>query len=116
VVAAAERGEPGRVYNIGASSERPNLEIVKEILRLVGKPESLIKFVTDRPGHDRRYAIDSTRIREELGWAPRRNLTEALEDTVRWYLENDAWCAEVRSGEHQTFFERWYGGRLGDDA
>jgi len=114
VLAVAERGSAGRVYNIGASSERPNLEIVKEILRLTGKPESLIRFVTDRPGHDRRYAIDSTRMREELGWEPRRDLSEALEATVAWYLENDAWCEEVRSGEHQTFFERWYSGRLKD--
>jgi len=112
VLAVAENGRAGRVYNVGASSERPNLEIVKTILRLTGKPESLIRFVTDRPGHDRRYAIDATRIHEEIGWAPRRDLPEALEATVAWYLENDAWCEEVRSGEHEKFFDRWYADRL----
>lgn len=116
VLAVAEGGKPGRVYNVGASSERENLEIVREILSLLDKPESLIRFVTDRPGHDRRYAIDSARIKDELGWTPARDLREALGDTVRWYLENEAWCEEVRSGEHENFFDRWYAGRLEADS
>ncbi len=88
---ALRNGRPGEVYNIGADSERNNLQIVRTILRLLGKPESLIEFVTDRPGHDRRYSIDAAKISRELGWAPRRKLEEGLAETVAWYRANQAW-------------------------
>jgi dTDP-glucose 4,6-dehydratase len=112
VLAVAERGTAGGVYNIGADSERENLQIVRRILELTERSESLISFVDDRPGHDRRYAIDASRIRDELGWEPRQNLEDALDETVRWYREHLDWCEEVRSGDYREFFDRWYGDRL----
>ena len=111
LVAALEQGRAGQVYNFGASSERPNVEIVKTVLRLLGKPESLIQYVKDRPGHDRRYAIDSSRARRELGWAPRRRFDEALAATVAWYLEHRAWWERVRSGAYLEYYDRQYGSR-----
>ena len=86
-----EQGRPGQVYNLGASQEWKNIDIVKLILRLLGKPESLISYVKDRPGHDRRYAIDSTKTRTELGWTAQRQFDEAIAQTIRWYQENEAW-------------------------
>ncbi len=94
------KGRPGEVYNIGAGAERPNIEIAREVLRLTGRPESLLKRVTDRPGHDRRYAVDASKIREELGWRPRTPLAEGLASTVRWYRENAAWWKRIVAGEH----------------
>jgi len=105
-------GRDGEVYNVGGRSERTNLEIVHRILAILGKPKSLIKFVTDRPGHDRRYAIDDTKIERELGWKRRRSLDEALESTVRWYRDNERWWRDVKSGEYRTWYERNYGERL----
>jgi dTDP-glucose 4,6-dehydratase len=114
--AAVERvldaGREGEVYNIGGRSERPNLHIVHEILKILGKPESLIRYVTDRPGHDRRYAIDDTKIERELGWTRERALEEGLIDTVRWYRENEAWWGAVRSGEYRSWYEKNYAHRL----
>ena len=86
-----EKGRAGEVYNLGASQEWKNIDIVKLILRLLDKPESLISYVTDRPGHDRRYAIDSTKTRTELGWTAQRQFDEALGQTIRWYQDNEAW-------------------------
>jgi dTDP-glucose 4,6-dehydratase len=108
---AFERGRPGRVYNIGGDNERTNLDVVRLILRELGRGEELIRYVQDRPGHDRRYAIDARRIREELGWEPRRRLQEALPDTVRWYRAHRDWWERVRSGAYRDYYERQYGAR-----
>jgi dTDP-glucose 4,6-dehydratase len=102
------RGKPGEVYNIGGGNERTNIEITKMLFSFVGKPESLMKFVPDRPGHDRRYAIDDSKIRRELGVAPQVPFEEGLRETVRWYLENEEWCNAVRSGEYLKFYDQWY--------
>ena len=111
LLAALELGEPGQVYNFGASSERHNIDIVRQVLKLVGKPESLIQYVKDRLGHDRRYAIDSTKAQEKLGWAPRHRFEEALAATVRWYVENRPWWERIISGEYLEYYERQYGAR-----
>ena len=104
------RGRDGEVYNIGGGHEAANLAITREILRLLGKPESLIQPVTDRPGHDRRYALDSTRV-AQLGWAPRHPFASALAATVRWYREHEAWWQPLKSGEFLAYYERQYGRR-----
>jgi dTDP-glucose 4,6-dehydratase len=109
LLAALEAGKPGRVYNFGASSERHNIDIVRQVLGLLGKPESLIRHVKDRPGHDRRYAIDSSRARDELSWAPRQRFEEALAATVRWYVERRSWWERVLSGEYLEYYEKQYG-------
>ena len=96
------RGRIGRVYNIGGESETPNLEIVHQLLRALGKPESLITYVTDRLGHDRRYAIDTSRLRGELGWTPRHHLAEGLAETVAWYLANRTWWEHVLSEAYRA--------------
>jgi len=111
VEAVLLRGTPGGVYNIGGGNERTNIEITKLLLAAVGKPESMMKFVPDRPGHDRRYAIDDARIRTELGAAPRVPFEEGLRETVRWYLENESWWKAVQSGEYLSFYDRWYTAR-----
>jgi dTDP-glucose 4,6-dehydratase len=111
LVAALEAGKAGQVYNFGASSERRNLEIVRAVLRLVGKPESLIQYVKDRPGHDRRYAIDAAKAQRELGWAPRHVFEEALAQTVQWYREHRGWWERIRTGEYLHYYEKQYGGR-----
>jgi dTDP-glucose 4,6-dehydratase len=107
-----EAGRDGEVYNIGGRSERPNLEIVKAILKALNKPESLIRHVTDRPGHDRRYAIDDSKIERELGWVRARSLDEGLASTIEWYRRNVEWVRAVRSGEYRTWYERNYGSRV----
>jgi dTDP-glucose 4,6-dehydratase len=109
LLAALEAGKAGRVYNFGASSERHNIDIVRQVLGLLGKPESLIRHVKDRPGHDRRYAIDSSRARDELSWAPRQRFEEALAATVRWYVERRSWWERVLSGEYLEYYEKQYG-------
>jgi dTDP-glucose 4,6-dehydratase len=106
-----EHGREGEVYNIGASREMKNIEIVKLILKILGKPESLIKFVKDRPGHDRRYAIDSTKIQNELGWKPEYEFEEAIVKTVEWYQKNRSWWERIISGEYQEYYEKQYGRR-----
>jgi dTDP-glucose 4,6-dehydratase len=102
LVLALERGRAGQVYNLGASCERRNLELVRAVLAHLGKPESLIRFVADRPGHDRRYAIDAARARSELGWEPRRSFDEGLAATVDWYRGNRGWWERILSGEYRA--------------
>ncbi len=109
--AVLQRGRTGEVYNIGGMNDVPNLHVVKTLLQSLGKPESLIQFVKDRPGHDRRYAMDATRMRDELGWSPRYTFEEGLKRTVDWYLANGEWLARVRSGVYESYYERMYAGR-----
>ena len=108
-----ERGQPGSVYNIGGNCELPNLEVVKTLLQCLGKSEDLIQFVKDRPGHDRRYAIDATKIATELGWHPSWKFAEGLQTTVDWYRNNAEWVERVKSGAYREYFEQQYGDRLG---
>ncbi len=112
IVAAAERGEAGRVYNFGGDAERTNLQIVRRILAFFGCDEGLIRYVTDRPGHDRRYAIDTARVRAELGWAPSVDFEEALDATLAWYRDHGEWTERVRSGAYREWIESQYGARL----
>jgi dTDP-glucose 4,6-dehydratase len=106
------KGREGEVYNIGASNEVPNIEIVKTILNQLKKQESLIKFVEDRPGHDRRYAIDSTKLRNELGWDLTYSFEDAMDLTIRWYVQHQDWWKKIKSGEYLSYYERMYGHRL----
>ena len=108
------KGREGEVYNIGGHNERTNLEVVKTILKALGKPESLIQFVTDRPGHDRRYAIDPTKIETELGWKPQYTFDTGSAMTIQWYLDNQDWWKHILSGEYSNYFEKMYGNRLHD--
>jgi len=111
LLAALERGRAGQVYNLGGRSERHNIDIVRQVLRLLGKPESLVRFVKDRPGHDRRYAIDPAKAERELGFSPRRRFEEGLAATVAWYRDHRGWWERVLSGEYRGYYERQYGGR-----
>lgn len=105
------RGKVGEVYNIGGHNERTNLEVVKTIIRELGKSEDLIHFVTDRPGHDMRYAIDPTKIKNDLGWEPTTSFDEGIKKTIQWYLDNKAWWENIISGEYQNYYEKMYGNR-----
>ena len=105
------KGTEGEVYNIGGHNERTNLEVVKTVLSELDKPESLISYVTDRPGHDRRYAIDPTKIHKELGWLPATTFTEGIKKTVHWYLENRTWWENILSGEYTDYYQKMYGNR-----
>lgn len=105
------RGRVGEVYNIGGHNERTNLDVVKTILKELNKPESLIKYVTDRPGHDMRYAIDPTKIKTELGWEPTTLFDEGIKKTIKWYLENREWWENIISGEYQNYYEKMYNNR-----
>ena len=104
------RGRDGEVYNIGGGHEVENVVLTREILRLTGKPETLIRRVTDRPGHDRRYSVDSTKI-TKLGWVPRHPFAAALDTTVRWYRDHEAWWRPLKSGEFRSWYERQYANR-----
>ncbi len=105
-------GQSGEIYNVGGHNEKTNLEVVKTILKEVGKPESLIEFVTDRPGHDLRYAIDPSKIERELVWKPRYNFDTGIRQTIQWYLDNKGWWENIISGEYEKYFEKMYGERL----
>lgn len=104
-------GRVGEVYNIGGHNERTNLEVVKTILRELGKPESLITYVKDRAGHDLRYAIDPTKMMNELGWEPTTTFDEGIKKTIQWYLDNEDWWKDIISGEYQNYYEKMYAGR-----
>jgi dTDP-glucose 4,6-dehydratase len=109
--AVLHRGRSCQVYNIGSRAEKTNLEVVRALLDLLGKPHSMIKFVADRPGHDRRYATDPTRIETELGWRAEESFESGLEKTVRWYRDNSDWVARARSGDYLRYYDRMYGSR-----
>ena len=107
-----ERGTSGATYNIGARNERRNIEVAESVLDAVGKPRSLITFVEDRLGHDRRYAIDPTKIESELGWHTRETWESGLEKTVRWYIDNQGWTERIRSGAYREYYEKQYGMKI----
>lgn len=103
------KGKVGEVYNVGGHNEKTNLEVVKTILKALDKPESLIEFVTDRPGHDLRYAIDPTKLETELGWKPKYTFETGIQQTIEWYLENKEWWENILSGEYANYFDNMYG-------
>ncbi|MBS6559542.1 MAG: dTDP-glucose 4,6-dehydratase [Clostridiales bacterium] len=105
-------GKEGEVYNIGGHNERTNLEVVKTIIKALNKSEDLIQYVTDRPGHDRRYAIDPTKMEKELGWKPIYTFDTGIQETIEWYLMNKDWWQNILSGEYKTYFDKMYGNRL----
>ncbi len=102
------KGKAGEAYNVGGENERTNMEITKKILEVTGKDESIIKYVEDRPGHDKRYALDNTKI-NKLGWKPRHDFDEAMERTIRWYMENEGWWRPIKSGEFKKYYKEKYG-------
>lgn len=104
-------GKVGEVYNVGGHNEKTNLQVVKTIIKELGKSEELIQYITDRPGHDMRYAIDPTKIRNELGWEPTITFDEGIKKTIKWYLENKAWWENIISGEYQDYYEKMYKNR-----
>ena len=106
-----ENGRVGEVYNVGGHHEKQNIEVVKTILHALGKSEELIAFVKDRPGHDRRYAIDPTKIETELGWKPKYNFDTGIAQTIQWYLDNEDWWKHIISGEYQNYYEKMYAHR-----
>ncbi|AET57596.1 dtdp-d-glucose 4,6-dehydratase, rfbb [Paenibacillus terrae HPL-003] len=108
------QGKLGEVYNIGGNNERTNVHIVKTVLEELGKPESLISYVQDRPGHDRRYGIDPTKTMNELGWKPKHSFETGIKETIRWYLDNKEWWTRIQTGEYQQYYAKQYGSRLGD--
>ena len=105
-----EQGEPGAAYNVGAGNERENLDVARGILSLLGKPDTLMRHVPDRPGHDRRYSLDSTRL-QRLGWRPQHDFDAALRSTVEWYVANESWWRPIKSGEYRDYYERNYANR-----
>lgn len=111
VEAVFDKGVPGAVYNFGGDAEKPNIEVVKTILRLTGKSEDLITYVTDRPGHDRRYAMAFERSTAELGWTPQYTFEQGMAETLSWYQANGVWLDEVQSGAYRQFMESWYAQR-----
>jgi dTDP-glucose 4,6-dehydratase len=111
IQAVVDKGRAGEVYNIGGNCSLPNVEVVRRILKILGKPASLMKTVTDRPGHDRRYALTSAKLMGETGWAPQMTFDQGLAETVDWYKRNPEWVARVRSGEYRSFYETNYANR-----
>ena len=110
IATVLEKGIVGEVYNIGGNNEKANIEIVKLILAELGKPESLITYVQDRPGHDRRYAIDNTKITTQLGWSPAYTFENGIRETIQWYLDNSQWVERITSGDYQNYYSNMYGG------
>jgi dTDP-glucose 4,6-dehydratase len=108
-------GVPGEIYNVGAGNERPNMDVVEAILDRLGKPRSLIRFVEDRPGHDRRYALDFDKVRA-LGWSPRHNFAACIDETVDWYVANRRWWEKIKSGAFRAYYDRQYAARLASSS
>lgn len=106
-----QKGEPGEIYNIAANQEKTNLELIHQLLDIMDKPQSLITFVADRPGHDRRYALDITKITQELGWQPTYSFEEALTTTVNWYLNHESWWRKIKSGDYAKYYQKMYSHR-----
>ncbi len=111
ILAVLERGRIGEVYNIGGSHVEENLAMAQRLLRLTGKPESLLSYVADRPGHDRRYALNSRKIESELGWKPEISLEDGVRRTIEWYKNNSKWVSDVRAGEYLSYYEKYYDDR-----
>jgi dTDP-glucose 4,6-dehydratase len=111
ILEVLRKGREGEIYNIGGNRSLPNLDVVRMLLDLTGKPESLIQYVVDRPGHDRRYALSSEKLMRETGWRPVVDFEAGLARTIQWYRDNAEWVERVRSGEYLTYYERNYGGR-----
>lgn len=109
--AVLERGRPGETYHIGGGNPLPNIEVLRTLLKILGKPESLLTRVTDRPGHDRRYAVDFSKTTRELGWKPEISFADGLAQTIRWYQDNAEWVRRCRSGEYRAYYEAMYGDR-----
>ncbi len=103
-----QKGQPGKIYNIGGGNEKTNLELIRKLLELLNKPQSLMQFVTDRPAHDRRYAVDCARITAELDWKPAYSFEKALSATVDWYLKNESWWRSIKSGEYIKYYKKMY--------
>jgi dTDP-glucose 4,6-dehydratase len=111
ILSVIERGREGQIYNIGGNRALANVEVVRQILAITGKPESLMKTVTDRPGHDRRYALSSEKILGETGWTPQVNFEDGLRETIEWYRSNPGWISRVKSGEYQSYYQKNYANR-----
>ena len=109
ILTVLEKGAAGEVYNIGGNNEQPNLEITKMLIKLVGRDESSIEYVTDRLGHDRRYAIDARKIKDELGWVPQIDFADGLAETVQWYIHNEPWWQAIKTGQYLKYYEQQYG-------
>lgn len=107
-----EEGKIGQVYNIGSSNEKTNIEIVKTILNILGKSEELITYVKDRPGHDKRYAIDSSKIQNELGWSPKMNFENGIKQTIEWYFNNQNWIKNIKNGDYMSYYEKNYSNKM----
>jgi dTDP-glucose 4,6-dehydratase len=105
------KGKAGQIYNVGGSCEYHNIDIVRLILGKLGKPLSLIKYVQDRPGHDRRYAMNANKLTDQLGWEPAMNFEDGIDQTIKWYIENEDWWRKIKTGEYLTYYEKWYGAR-----
>jgi dTDP-glucose 4,6-dehydratase len=113
IILAMDKGKPGSVYNIGAKNERRNIDVVESLLDKLGKPRSLIRFVKDRPGHDRRYAINSSLVESELGWQPLETWESGLQKTIDWYRDNSTWLERARSGSYRDYYRTQYGAEIG---
>ncbi len=107
------KGKAGEAYNVGGPDECENIEVIKRVIELTGKDESLIEYVADRPGHDRRYSLSSAKLKEQLGWEAQVHFAEGLEKTVAWYRDNEDWWGPIRSGEYREYYEKQYGKALG---
>jgi len=110
---ALHQGQPGEIYNLGGDNERHNIDVTRQLLQILGKPETLIRHVEDRPGHDRRYALDSSKLKA-LGWQPAHTFDQALQATVSWYVDNEWWWRKIKSGEYREYYQAQYGHRLSE--